>query len=100
MEEETQIKIQKNKIDISWEYTKQLSDILSRQYLQFFVLYFTIAVSILITSIVERLNFILCFHISAIFFLFATYYIYRLNSVKKDLIDDYNNITSELEKLI
>jgi hypothetical protein len=87
------------KARINWEYAKQLNDIHCRLYLQFFVIYLTIGISLVIAVLVEELNAV--FYIPPIFFfLLAIYYIFRLRSLPDELESARQRIVDDLEKLI
>jgi len=84
---------------INWDFAKQLNDIHCRLYLQFFVVYLTIGISILITVLVENLNTIF-YTPSIIFFLLAIYYIFRLRSLPDELESARQRTVDDLENLI
>lgn len=96
LKEEKQI--QKNKLDLSWDYAKQQNDIHCRLYLQFFVVYLTIGVTIALATLVDKLNSFL-FIVSIIFFLVSFYYIIRIRTLPDELQKSWEYIINELENL-
>lgn len=82
---------------IGWDYYKQLTDIHCRFYLQFFVVYLTVGVTISIAVITEKIN--LFFIIPAIIsFIISVYYIFKLRSLPDELESSREKIIKDLEK--
>ena len=93
------LQIEKNKIEMTWEYTCKIFDNYARRYLQLFILFSTFIFSTLLAMITEKCPFLIGVVIIALFLIAAIYYIYKLTTLNEKLQKSLEYLLKEMDKL-